>query len=81
MEIKFDFWVTPDGYTGDGHPSIGRAYHVKGSTEVPDVPVIAIMAAVLSEPDDSLSDAYAKASALFDCVNGFESDQEESTSG
>ncbi len=49
MKIKFDFWMTPDGYTGDGHPSIGRAYRVKGGVELPDAPLIALLAAVGSE--------------------------------
>ncbi len=70
MKIKFDFWVTPDGYTGDGHPSIGRAYRVKGGVEIPKPSLRALLTALvctrvalpqaLSRSDEILRDAESE---------------------
>ncbi len=44
MKIKFDFWITPDGYDGTG-PNL--AQHVKGSAEVPMPPLRALLTALV----------------------------------
>ena len=67
MNIKFDFWVTPDGYTGDGHPSIGRAYHVKGGVDLPKAPLLALLSTIIYVDWAGLrSDAMKTASRLID---------------
>ena len=65
MKIKFDFWVTPDGYTGSVTDRTGRAQHVKGAVELPRIPVLALLAAIMS-PRSSIGFAREKAVKLLD---------------
>ncbi len=65
MKIKFDFWVTPDGYTGKG-PLV--AQRVKGSAEIPVAPLLAILAALMSDKVSFKDLALERAVELLDAA-------------
>ncbi len=44
MKIEFDFWSTPEGHSVP-------AQRIKGSVEIPDGPILAVLAAILAASD------------------------------
>ncbi len=65
MKIKFDFWVTPDGYDGTG-PNL--AQRVKGSVDLPKGPLYALIAAILSGRHHCMLDGFNAAGELLEKI-------------
>lgn len=72
MKIKVDLWITPDGYRGEIIPGVGVAQHVKGTVEVPDEPVVALLAAI-----SCIRAARSYRSAIVEARNFLEEAQRE----
>ncbi len=64
MNIKFDFWVTPDGYTGANTENTGKAHHVKGAVDMPESVTLAAIASIILGRTGDLGFAIERAGKL-----------------